>query len=89
MYSILNVNSNDILGGLLTFFVIFIYGYTVLLCLFDAIMRKSLCDNECFVLRYLFSYQTEMLALASHLVFQIFFYLFVNYMVLNIWYQLG
>ena len=87
MYNIRNVNSNEILADLLTFFVIFIYyRYTVLLCLCNAIVLKSLCDNECFVLRYLFSYQTEMLALASHLVFRIFFcYLCVNYMVLIIW----
>ena len=84
MYSILNVKSNDIQGGFRTFFIIFIYGYTVLLCLFDAIMRKSLCDIECFVLRYLFSYQIEMWALASYLVFQIFFFISV----LIIWYQL-
>jgi len=76
------------LGGLRRFFVIYlrIYSFT----LFNAIMRKSLCENECFVLRYLLSYQTEMLALASHLVFQIFFcYLSVNYMVPITWYQLS
>ena len=77
MYSILNVYSNDILGDLRTFFIIFIYGYAILLCLFDAIMRKFLCDIECFVLRYLFSYQTKMWAVASHLVFHIFFVTFV------------
>jgi len=85
VYSIHNVNSNDIKGDLRSFFVACIYGYTVLLCLFDAILRKSLCENECFVLRYLFPYQTEMLALASHLVFHIFFVTCV----LIIWYQLS
>jgi hypothetical protein len=59
------------LGGLRTFFVTFMYVYTVVLCLFDAIMRKALYEHEWFVLRSLFSYQIEVLALVSNLVCQI------------------
>jgi len=36
------------------FFVIFIYGYTIVLCLFDAIMHKELYEYEWFVLRSYF-----------------------------------
>lgn len=32
MYSIPNVTTNDELGGLRTFFVTFMYGYTVVVC---------------------------------------------------------
>jgi hypothetical protein len=71
IYSVANVTTNDELGGLHTFFVTFMYGYTVLLCLFDVIMRKALYEKEWVLLRFLFSYQIDLLALFSHLISQI------------------
>jgi hypothetical protein len=69
--SIANVTANDELGGLRTFYVTFMYGYTIVLCLFDVIMRKALNEKEWFLLRFLFSYQIDLLALVSHLISQI------------------
>jgi hypothetical protein len=39
--SVCKVKTNEMLGGLRTFFITFLHGYTVVLCLFDAIMRKA------------------------------------------------
>jgi len=49
IYSVPNVNTNDMQGGLRTFFVTSMYIYTVVLCLFDAIMLKALYEKEWFV----------------------------------------
>ena len=54
IYSISNVKTNDLLDALRTFFVIFIYGYAIVLCSFDAIMHKESYEYEWFVLRYYF-----------------------------------
>jgi hypothetical protein len=70
LYSTPNGNTKDMVGGLRSFFVICMYGYTVALCLFAAIMCKALCEKEWFVL-YLFSYQIDLLALVSHLICKI------------------
>jgi len=53
------------LGGLRTFFITFMYGYTVELFLFDLIMHKALYEHERFVLRFLFPYTNSLVLVCS------------------------
>ena len=46
VYSVPNVNTDDRQGGFRTFFVTFMYRYTVELFLFDVIMLKGLYEKE-------------------------------------------